>query len=115
VETEFLQDPQVADGLSAYLHENDTKEAYYVLGLATEGEPPASIGRVRLIAGNFGGVARANLVSTITLPCTQKPDNWYGNATAGKIVPGDGSASTTTPSVGTTATSSSKKPEPANA
>jgi hypothetical protein len=115
LDVEFLQDPQVADGLSAYLFENDTKEAYYALGLAEEGTPPTSIGRCRLIAGNFGGAARDNLLSTLSLPVSRKPDNWYGDATAGKIVHGDGSASTPTPSVAADAASAKKDKVPANA
>lgn len=115
LETEFLQDPQLVGGLSAYLHEHDTKEAFYVLGLAAEGTPPTSIGRVRLLAGNFGGVARANLTSTLSLPVVGKPDHWYGNATAGLIVPGDGSASVPTPTVLAASASSSAKKQTAAA
>ena len=109
LEVEFLQDPIVSDGLSAYLFEHDTKEAFYALGLTAEGSPPTSIGRCRLVAGNFGGTARENLVSSLSLPVVRKPDNWYGTATAGKIVPGDGSASTPTPSVAATSTESGSK------
>ena len=115
LDVEFLQDPNVADGLSAYLFEFDTQEAYYALGLVEEGSPPTSVGRCRLIAGNFGGTARENLVSTLTLPVVRKPDNWYGDATAGKIVHGDGSPSTTTPSVSATSASAKKSDkEPAS-
>lgn len=109
LDVEFLQDPIVAEGLSAYLFQHDTKEAYYVLGLNTEGEPPTSIGRCRLIAGNFGGAARANLLSTLSLPVSRKPDIWFGTATAGIIVPGDGSANVPTPGVVGTQTAQAPK------
>ena len=42
-------------GLSRFLFENDTEEAYFFLGLDGSTNPPKAIGRVRLVAGNFGG------------------------------------------------------------
>ena len=104
LDVEFLQDPNVENGLSAYLFEHDTKEAYYALGLVAEGSPPTSIGRCRLIAGNFGGTARENLVTTLTLPVVRKPDNWYGSAPPGRIVTGSG-----VPAVPLAASASSEK------
>ena len=107
----ILQDPQVADGVSAYLFENDTKEAFFYLGLAGDGVPPASIGRCRIVAGAFGGDARVTLVATMTLPVSVKPDIWYGDATTNRVVKGDGSAYTPA----ATATSSSRKRETVDA
>ena len=98
-----LQDPQIAGGVAAFMTEHDTKEAYYYLGLAGDGNPPASIGRLRIIAGSFGGDARVALTSTHPLPISPKPDFWYGDATTNRVVKGDGS--TVTP----TATSSSSR------
>lgn len=106
----ILQDPQIADGVSAWLFENDTKEAYYYLGLAGDGTPPASIGRCRAVAGAFGGDARVTLVATMSLPVSSKPDNWYGDATTNRVVKGDGSAYTPT-----VAASSSRKRETVDA
>jgi len=89
-EVEFLQDPNVEDGLTAYLFEHDTAEAYFALGLVAEGSPPTAVGRCRLLAGNFGGTARENLVSSLSLPVVRKPDVWFGSAPPGRIVRGDG-------------------------
>jgi len=92
-----LQDPLIAGGVSAYMVEHDTKEAYFYLGLAGDGNPPAAIGRLRIIAGSFGGDARVALTSTHPLPISPKPDFWYGTATTNRVVKGDGS--TVTPTV----------------
>lgn len=88
VELEFLQDSNVTDGLSAYLFEFDTEEAFFVIGLAEEGSPPVAIGRCRLLAGNFGGPARENLTSTLSLPVVRKPDIWFGSVAPGRVVEG---------------------------
>jgi hypothetical protein len=86
---EFLQDVNVDDGLSRFLFENDTEEAYFYLGL--DGEvPPFAIGRVRLIAGSFGGPARENLTSTLALPLSRKPDVAFGVTGSAVGVEGDG-------------------------
>ena len=77
LDAEFLQDPQILSGLSQFLFENDTEEAYFLLGL-NGGSPPQAVGRVRLIAGSFGGPARENLTATVSLPCTGKPDIAWG-------------------------------------
>lgn len=89
-----LQDPLIAGGVSAYCVEHDTKEAYFYLGLAGDGNPPAAIGRLRIIAGSFGGGARVALTSTHPLPISPKPDFWFGDATTNRVVKGDGSAYT---------------------
>ena len=90
----FLQDPNVAAGLSAYLFEHDTEEAYVLLGMAgmTTGAtptvaPPKLIGRVRLVAGTIGGAARSNLTADVSLPVTQKPQIMFGTGTTTSIVP----------------------------
>lgn len=89
LEASILQDPNVAAGISRYLFENDTKEAYFYLGL-DGGDPPKAIGRVRVIAGSFGGAARANLTADVTMPCSRKPDINFGDVTDSIIVAGDG-------------------------
>ena len=90
---EFLQDPNVMTGLSRYLFENDTEEAYFFLGLDGSTNPPKAIGRVRLVAGNFGGPARENLTASLALPLSRKPDIAFGVAGAAtwEVVEGDGS------------------------
>ena len=81
LDAEFLQDPIILNGLSQFLFDNDTEEAYFLLGL-NDGDPPQAIGRVRLIAGTFGGPARENLTATVSLPCSRKPAIAWGTEVA---------------------------------
>lgn len=104
----ILQDPIVADGVSAYLFEHDTKEAYFYLGLNGDAVPPAAIGRARIVAGAFGGDARVTLTATLSLPVSQKPDAWFGTDAANRVVKGDGSTVVVPPLADATAASSSK-------
>lgn len=85
----ILQDPNVSDGISAYLFEHDTKEAYFLLGFDTD-NPPKAIGRVRLVSGALGGDARVTLTASVSLPVTIKPDLWVGNATTNRVILGSG-------------------------
>jgi len=85
----FLQDPNVATGLSAFLYANDTEEAYAYFGM-DDGNPPCMIGRVRLAASMIGGDARTTLVTTVSLPLVRRPDIEFGDATTSIIVNGDG-------------------------
>lgn len=90
-----LQDPNVSAGISAYLFEHDTKEAFFMLALDGDGTvPPKAVGRVRLTAGAIGGDVRTTLTADVSLPVTRKPDCWFGTATTNRIVKGDGSAVT---------------------
>ncbi len=87
----ILQDPNVAAGLSAYLFEHDTEEAYVLLGMAGSStgvvNPPKLIGRVRLVAGTIGGAARSNLTADVSLPLTMKPQIMFGTGTTTSIIP----------------------------
>lgn len=94
----FLQDPNVALGLSRRLFEWDTKEAFVYLSLAG-GDPPRLIGRARLVAGTVGGGARVILTADTSFPLIRKPDIEFGDATTSEIVTG----SAGTPSTGATA------------
>jgi len=85
-----LQDPHL-DAVTAYLFEHDTKEAYFYLGLNGDAAPPAAVGRVRVVAGAFGGDARVTLTATLSLPVTRKPDLWVGDTTTNRVILGDGS------------------------
>ena len=85
----FLQDPTVSTGLNRFLFENDTEEAYFLLGFDGV-NPPKAIGRVRLTAATIGGEARATLTADITLPLSRKPDIEFGNATTSVMIEGDG-------------------------
>lgn len=88
----ILQDPNVSDGITAYLFEHDTKEAYFYLGLAGDAAPPAAIGRCTISAGAIGGDARVTLTADVSLPVARKPDLWVGTATTSRVIMGDGSA-----------------------
>jgi hypothetical protein len=85
-----LQDPHF-DAVTAYLFEHDTKEAYFYLGLNGDGAPPAAAGRLRIVAGAFGGDARVTLTATLSLPVSRKPDLWVGTA-PGRVILGNGEA-----------------------
>lgn len=76
----FLQDPQVAAGLSRFLFENDAEEAWFFVGLDGD-DPPKATGKVRLVAGTFGGPARTTLTATVSLPVVGKPSICFGDAT----------------------------------
>jgi hypothetical protein len=98
LELTALQDPHVADGMSFYAFKNDTKLAYFALGLKSWGAPKA-VGKCRIVAGTFGGAARTDLTTDISMPVETKPDLQFGSDAAWTIVHGDGSAdlSGTTP------------------
>jgi hypothetical protein len=84
LDIEWLQDSHLSTGLSRFLFDHDTEEAYFLLGM-NDGEPPRAIGRVRLIAGSFGGPARDNLTSSVSLPLVRKPSISFGDATTSII------------------------------
>ena len=91
----FLQDPNVAAGLSAFLFENDTLEAYVLFGMAGSTDlpaagtvnPPKLIGRVRLVAGTVGGAARTTLTADVSLPLSSKPQIMFGTGATTSIIP----------------------------
>jgi hypothetical protein len=84
LQVDFLQDVNVSIGLSQFLFEFDTAEAYFLLGL-NAGDPPRAIGRCRIRAGAFGGPARENLTASVTLPCVRKPKISFGDGTTSVI------------------------------
>jgi hypothetical protein len=86
----FLQDPIVRAGLSSFLFQHDTEEAYFLLGLNGDGAPPAAVGRVRLVAGNFGGAARDNLSADVSFGVVRKPDIVFGTTGSTRLIKGDG-------------------------
>ena len=92
----ILQDPHIAAGISRFLFEHDTKLSYFYLGLDEE-NPPKAIGKVRVIAGSFGGDARTDLTATLSLPIETKPDIEFGDATTSVVVEGGTGAATVTP------------------
>lgn len=87
----FLQDPDVMLGINRYLFENDADELYFYLGLNNDVAPKA-IGRVRCVAGTIGGDARTKLTATLSLPCSRKPDVYFGVGTGATAIAIVGSA-----------------------
>jgi len=87
LDVEFLQDPTVKVGLSRFLYEYDTDEAYFLLGLNGDGAAPQAIGRVRVQAGAFGGAARTTLTATLSLPVSRKPQIEWGVTGDSEAVP----------------------------
>lgn len=85
LEGNFYQDLNVAGGLSQFLFEHDTEEAYFFLGFDGT-NPPKAIGRVRVAAGALGGDARTPLESTLTLPCSRKPSVEFGDSGTSEVV-----------------------------
>jgi len=88
----FLQDPQIMAGLSRYLFEHDTESAWFYIGLNGT-NPPKATGKLRVVAGAFGGEARVTLQTDITLPVDGKPAICFGDATS-SIGIGGGASST---------------------
>lgn len=85
----FVADPHVMTGLWAFLYANDTKEAYFMMGLNTDLLPPKAIGRVRIIAASFGGAARTTLTASLNaLPLSRRYDAWVGSSVPGLIIEG---------------------------
>lgn len=91
LELTALQDPHIADGISFFSFKNDTKLAYFALGL-NPWTAPKAIGKCRIVAGTFGGGARTDLTTDISAPVEVKPDIQFGTDAAWVIVKGDGSA-----------------------
>lgn len=85
----FFQDAHVRAGLSSFLFQNDTLEAYFLLG-ADGDNPPRAIGRVRLVAGGFGGEPRADLTDSVSLDVVRKPDVVFGVPGSTRLVTGTG-------------------------
>lgn len=86
----FVDDPHVVDGLSDFLYANDTKEAYFYMGLGGDASAPAAIGRLRIIAGTFGGDGHTTLTNKLNaLPLSRRYDRWSGApGSAGQVTEG---------------------------
>lgn len=99
LEGEFYQDINVSTGLSKFLFLNDTEEAYFLIGLNSETDPPRAIGRVRITSGSFGGAAQEDLRDTFSFDLTRKPSIEFGDATTsivvGSVFMGDANESVT--------------------
>lgn len=108
LDVSVLQDPNVAAGISRYLFEHDTEEAYFYLGLNGV-DPPKAIGRVRLVSATIGGGARTVLTADVSLPCSRKPSVEFGDGTTSVVIPAAGAP------LAAQATTQTKAAEPATA
>lgn len=81
---EIAQDPDVKDGLQAFLFEHDAEEAYVYLGLGSG--PPRAVGRVYLQAAAWGGAPKTDLTAKLSLDMPVKPQLWFGTTSLGRIV-----------------------------
>jgi hypothetical protein len=87
----FLQDPNVAMGLSRFLYKHDTEIGFFYFAMnGTDGEgPPKAIGALRIQSGSIGGEMRTTLTSDLTLPVTGKPDVMFGSDLTTDVVEGN--------------------------
>jgi hypothetical protein len=83
----YLQDANVAAGLSRFLYENDADLVYFMMGMDGD-DPPKAIGQVRATSGTIGGAMRTTLQASVTLPCESKPDIEFGDSTTSAVVTG---------------------------
>jgi len=90
VALDVYTDPNTV-GLSAYLYEHRGKDAYVYLGMGLNpGDPPVAVGVATLAAASIGGGRAANRAQ-VTFPFKAAPDIQFGDATASRVVFGDGS------------------------
>jgi hypothetical protein len=81
----YLQDANVAAGLSRFLFEHDTELIYFFIGL-DGADPPKAIGVVRATSGTIGGAMRTTLQASVTLPCEEKPSIEFGDSVTSAVV-----------------------------
>jgi hypothetical protein len=86
----FFQDPHVRDGLTAFLWENDTLEAYFLLAANAGTAPPRAVGRVLITSGSFLGDPRADLTDSVSLDVVRKPDVLFGTTGSTRLITGAG-------------------------
>jgi hypothetical protein len=88
----YFQDPDVVLGLSRFLWEHDTEEAWFFVDFGDGtalGSPPKAVGKVRLVTGSIGGAGRVTLIATTSLPIVGKPDVCFGDSTGSEAVAGE--------------------------
>jgi hypothetical protein len=86
----FFQDPHVRDGLSAFLWQHDTLEAYFLLAADSALAPPRAVGRVLITSGSFLGEPRADLTDSVSLDVVRKPDVLFGTTGSTRLITGAG-------------------------
>lgn len=91
----WFQDPHVRDGLTSFLWENDTLEAFFLLAGDNALAPPRAVGRCLIVSGSFLGEARADLTDSLSLDITRKPDVLFGSTGSTRLVTGTGTTTDT--------------------
>lgn len=84
----FLQDATVRDGISSFLYQNDTLEAYFLLALNAGVAAPRAVGRCNLHAAGFGGAPRANLIDQVSFDVKYRPDILFGSGSTTRLIAG---------------------------
>jgi hypothetical protein len=91
----FFQDAHVRDGLQSFLYENDTREAFFLLGARAGLAPPRAVGRVILHSVGFLGEPQVDLTDTFSLDVVRKPDILFGSTGSTRLVTGTGTVTNT--------------------
>jgi hypothetical protein len=92
----FFQDQTVRDGLSAFLYEHDTEEAFFLLGIGNgEMAPPRAVGRIYVVSGGFGGEPQADLTDSVSLDVVRRPDVLFGATGSTRLITGTGTRTDT--------------------
>ncbi len=91
----FFQDPHVRNGLSSFLWENDTLEAYFLLAAESGTTPPRAVGRCLIVSGSFLGEARSDLTDSVSLDVKRKPDVVFGTTGSTRLITGTGAVTDT--------------------
>lgn len=76
----YIPDEDIV-GASAFLYDNDTKLAYFYLGLDGDGAAPSTVGRCRVVAAQFGGDPQVTRTVDVSLPVDRRPDIWWAGST----------------------------------
>lgn len=84
VDLEIAQDPDVSQGLQAFLFENDAREAYFYVGL--DSGPPRAVGRAYLQAAAWGGAPDSDLTAKVSFDVNDRPSVWFGVTGTSRIV-----------------------------
>jgi hypothetical protein len=92
LDVSFFQDPHVRNGLSSFLWENDTLEAYFLLAGDAGTTAPRAVGRCLIVSGSFLGEANADLTDSVSLDVKRKPDVLFGTTGSTRLITGTGSS-----------------------
>lgn len=96
LDVSFFQDAHVRDGLSAFLYQFDTMEAFWLLGAGAGAlVPPRAVGRCIIVAGGFGGEPQADLTDSVSLDVVRKPDILFGTTGSTRLITGTGTVTDT--------------------